>query len=301
MGGDLVLGLLVAAAAICWVAVAAPEVPAVGRWLARHVHGVLRVDRVRVDLAQADLRWMSAARWLTLRWGLSALAGVVGYLLFGLPVLGLVASLAAYHLAGLWLESRRRRVEARRQRALLDAVRFGVSVMSRAGAALQMLRSLSETGPSDARPIFRQLLADAGSDQADALIGAVSRMRERLADPLFDDIALVLMLHWRRGGKLVPALEVLAADWSEMLSLHREAKALRAGVEASVLLLTMLPFAFLFLIRLLAQPLLEPFGRPLGEVVLALCVAWMVLGYRVLQRLSDAPREERMAIKEGAL
>ena len=301
MGTELFLALLLATAAVCWAAVAAPELPAARRALVRLTCRALSVDRARVDLAQADLHWMSAATWLTLRLGASLVAGVAGYLLFGLPVLGLVAALAAYHLAGLWLESRRRRVEDRRQRALLDAIRFGVSVMSRAGVALQMLRSLAETGPSGARPIFNELLADAGSDQADALVAAVNRMRERLADALFDDLALVLMLHWRRGGKLVPALEVLVADWSETLRLHREAKALRAGVEASVLLLTVLPFAFLFLIRLLAPPLLEPFGGPLGEIVLAISVAWMVVGYRVLQRLSAAPRDERIALREDAL
>jgi hypothetical protein len=30
-------------------------------------------------------------------------------------------------------------------------------------------------------------------------------------------------------------------------------------------------------------------------------VAWMVLGYRVLQRLSEAPREERIVLDEAAL
>jgi Flp pilus assembly protein TadB len=126
-------------------------------------------------------------------------------------------------------------------------------------------------------------------------------MRARLADPLFDDLAVVLTLHWRRGGKLVPALEALASDWNETLRLQREAKALRAGVEASVLMLTAMPFVFLFLIHLIAPTLLDPLGKPAGEIVLALAVGWMVIGYRVLQRLSEAPREERVALNEAAL
>jgi len=52
-----------------------------------------------------------------------------------------------------------------------------------------------------------------------------------------DDIALALALHERRGSRLVPALETLATDWDQTLGLQREAKGLRAGVEASVLIL----------------------------------------------------------------
>src|SRR5262245_48627010 len=149
MRSEMLTVSLLAGAAACWTAVAAPELRAAwGTW-ARFVRRVLRTDRVELDLAQADLGWLSTTRWLLLRCGLAALAGLIGLSIFGLPVLGLVAALAAYHLFGLGLESRRRRMESRRQRALLDAVRFGVSVMSRAGGALQMLRSLAESGPID--------------------------------------------------------------------------------------------------------------------------------------------------------
>lgn len=298
---ELIAALALAGAAACWVALAAPEVPAARRAVGGALARALKLERVQVDLAQAELRWISPKGWLALRWGLSALAGLAGYLLFGLLVVGLVTALAAYHLLGLALESRRRRVEARRQRALLDALRFGVSVMATAGGALQMLRSLSESGPGEARPIFRELLADAGSDRVKLMLGAVERMRARLADPLFDDIALVLSLHWQRGGKLVPALEALAADWNEALRLQREAKALRAGMETSVLFLTVLPFVFLLSFHLLAPAMLNPLGKPVGEIVFALAVSWMVVGYRALQRLSEPPQEERLSLNEAAL
>jgi tight adherence protein B len=301
MGAEIVAFVALAGAAVCWVVLAAPELPPAWRWLRRVIGQALRVDRLAVDLAQADLRWFTPASWIAVRWGLAAFIGLIAYLVFGLVVLGLVAVLAAYHLIGLGLEARRRQAETRRQRALLDAMRFGVSVMSRAGGALQMLQALAQSGPIEAQPIFHELLADAGSDQAHLLLGAVERMRARLADPLFDDISIVLVLHWKQGGKLVPALEALVADWNETLRLQREAKALRAGVEASVLLLTALPFVFLLLVRFLAPALLVPLGRPLGEIVFALAVAWMVLGYRVLQRMSEAPREERIELNEAAL
>lgn len=298
---EIVAFAALAGAAVCWAVLVAPEVPTGWRWLKRSVRRLLRVDQVAVDLAQADLRWFTPATWIAVRWALATVAGLFAYLLFGLVVLGLVAALAAYHLVGLGLEALRRQAETRRQRALLDAMRFGISVMSRAGGALQMLQALSQSGPIEAQPIFRELLADAGSDKAHLLLDAVQRMRAKLADPLFDDISIVLVLHWKQGGKLVPALEALVTDWNETLRLQRDAKALRAGVEASVLLLTVLPFVFLLLMHFMAPALLVPLGRPLGEIVFALAVAWMVLGYRVMQRMSEAPREERISLNEAAL
>jgi tight adherence protein B len=301
MVAEIVAFVALAGAAVCWFVLVAPDLPFAWRWLRRSVRRALRIDRVAIDLAQAELRWFTPASWIATRWTVSVVGGLVAYLVFGLVVLGLVAALAAYHLVGLALEARRRQAESTRQRALLDAMRFGVSVMSRAGGALQMLQALSQNGPIEAQPIFRELLADAGSDKAHLLLDAVRRMRARLADPLFDDISIVLVLHWKQGGKLVPALEALVNDWNETLRLQRDAKALRAGVEASVLLLTLLPFVFLLLMHFMAPGLLVPLGKPLGEIVFAFAVAWMVLGYRVLQRLSEAPREERITLNEAAL
>src|SRR5215472_5333335 len=247
MGIDALVLIALMGAAAGWAALAAPELPEACRAVASLAGRLVRVERVRAELTQADLRWISPWRWLALRLGVAAAAGVAAWLAYGLVVVGLVAALAAYHLVALALESRRRRVEAERQRALLDAVHFGVSVISRSGSALQMVRALAEGGPVDAQPIFRELLADAGSDLPGLLVGAVQRMRARLADPLFDDVALALTLHWSRGGRLAPVLEAVAASWDETLRLQREAKALRAGMEASVALLTVLPFVFLLL------------------------------------------------------
>jgi tight adherence protein B len=174
-------------------------------------------------------------------------------------------------------------------------------VIGRAGSGFQMLEALASGGPFKAQPIFGELVADARTDEAHRLVGAVQRMRERLADPLFDDLALVLVLHWKRGGRLAPALDVLAADWEETLRLQREAKVLRAGIEATVLVLTVLPFVFLLLIHWLAPALLEPLTEPVGEVLFAAAVGWMVIGYRVLQRMTQPPREERVAMNEAAL
>jgi Flp pilus assembly protein TadB len=256
------------------------------------------VETARIALVQADLDWLAVRWWLGVRLGLSIAAGLLTFALFHLWVLAGLSILACYYLAGLALEFRRRRVQLARQRALLDAIRYGAAVMSRAGNLLQMLTALADHGPWQVRRLFRQIIDRVQGSRGDTtLTDAIQEVQRQFADPMIDDVALALVLHERQGSRLVPALEILASDWDQALALQREAKALRAGVEASVLILTILPFVFLVILESLAPALLEPFRSPLGELLFGGAVAWMVVGYRVLHQMAAPPAEERVSLR----
>ena len=299
---SLALALSLLGAAVCLAILIDPSMVQVDGRLRSTVSRLFAADRLREELAQAGLEDVSVTAWTVIRIGSAALAGLLAYVAFGVLVLGAVAFLAVYHLIGLALEARRRRAQHERERALLEAIRYGAAVMARGGNATDMLKALARSGPFQARPIFAQLVEGQGELQADfSLPASVQAMQARLAEPLFDDLALALVLHWKRGAKLVPALEAIVADWEETLRLQRDAKAMRAGVEASVLLLTFLPLVFLFLLQLLAPALLQPFREASGQILLGIAIAWMVVGYRVLQRMSEPPREERLRLRGEAL
>jgi tight adherence protein B len=297
-GPWLALALSLVGTAICLALLIDPSIVQVARRISPVLSRLLATENVREDLSQAGLENVSVIAWLVFRIGVALAAGLLTYIVFGVLVLALVAVLALYHLLGLGLEARRRRAQLERQRSLLEAIRYGAAVMARGGNATDMLRALARSGPAQARPIFTQLLEAQPGLQADfSLPASVEAMQARLAEPLFDDFALALVLHWKRGAKLVPALEAIAGDCEETLRLQREAKSMRAGVEASVLLLTFLPLVFLLVLQLLAPALLQPFRQPSGQILLGLAIAWMVLGYRVLQRMSEPPREERLRLR----
>jgi tight adherence protein B len=292
------VGLAVAFGSIA--ALAAGDVSGVARRLGRRIGGLIQPDSVRVALAQAGLESVPVPAWMSARLGLAAGAAAIAWAWFRLPVLGVIAFLVVYYLMGTGLEFRRRRFESRRQDALLEAVHHGIAVMSRAGNATSMLEALADGGPFEVRPLFTEIVAAGGSGPAgEPFVRELERIRERFADPLFDDVVLALTLHWRQGGKLVPALEAVASDWSETLRLQREAKALRSGVEASVVLLALLPFVFLITVQMLAPTLLAPFQSPVGEVVFGLAIGWMALGYGILQAMSRPPRESRLRLREA--
>jgi Flp pilus assembly protein TadB len=284
---------------ICWLALTVVSAVQARRWLARVVRRAGWVHRQGVALRQAELGWIPMWWWAGLRVAMPIMAGLLAYAFFRIAVLAALAAVAAHHLMGLLLELRRRRAEAARHSALLDAFRYGAGMMARAGNALQMVKTLSETGPYGARRVFAELVQRTVGEDAVSLSAAAQAARERLADPLFDDFALALKIHSEQGGRLVPALEALVGEWEETLRLQREAKAMRAGVEASILLLSLLPFGFLLVLQALAPGLLQPFKSVFGEVLLGGAVAWMVLGYRVLQSMSAPPGEERLQLAEA--
>ena len=295
-GVAAILGLT--GAAICLLILVEPDWAAMRSEFTRSAARRLGVERVREDLAQTGLRWLPVTTWLSLRVAASVMVGVIAYAAFGVLVLGLVGCLACYHLIGLVLEQQRRRRQLERQQALLEAVRYGAAIMARGGNASDMLRALAQSGPPLARPIFAELADRPQDDQAEfSLPNRVVSLRDRLAEPLFDDVALALILHWRRGAKLVPALDAIVQEWAESVRLQRDARVMRAAVEASVLILTILPIVFLTLVQLLAPELLQPFRSAPGQAVLGLAVLWMVLGYRVMQRMSEPPREERLRLR----
>ena len=290
-----------AAAALLLAAVAAPDLRPLGRRLRDAFRAVLQVDSARIVLAQAGLGMLPVVAWVTSRLGVSVLAGLLAWTWFGFPVLGLIGFLVVHHLLGVALDVRRRRFEERRQEALLDALGYGVALMSRAGNATKMMESLAESGPFLVRPIFARIVSAGGFGPGGSeFAAALERAREDIADPLFDDLTLALLLHSRQGGKLVPALEALIEDWSETLRLQREAKAMRAGIEASVVLLAVLPFVFLITLQMAAPGLLAPLRTPGGEFVFALAACWMAIGFAVLRRMSEPPREERIRMREVA-
>jgi len=294
----VIVGLTIAFGALA--AMAADDLTATARRLHHRIGQLIRPESVRVALAQAGLESIPVQAWISARIALALAAAAIAWEWFSLPVLALIAFLVVYHLIGTGLEFRRRGFEARRQEALLEAVRHGIAVMSRSGNATSMLEALADGGPYEVRPLFKEIaLAGGGGPVGEAFVRELERIRERIADPLFDDVVLALTLHWRQGGKLVPALEAVVSDWSETLRLQREAKALRSGVEASVLLLALLPFVFLMTLQLLAPSLLAPFRTPTGEVVFGLAIGWMALGYGILQQMSLPPRESRLRLREA--
>src|SRR5438034_10814657 len=181
----LFIGL--AGAAISWLVMTIPELRDRGHlWsrVRRRLIGVMGVETARIALVQADLDWLAVRWWLGVRLGLSSAAGVLTFGLFHLWVLAGLSILACHYLAGLALEFRRRRVQLARQRALLDAIRYGAAVMSRSGNLLQMLTALAEHGQWQVRRVFRPVVDRVQGSSGKTLTDAIQEVQRQFADPM---------------------------------------------------------------------------------------------------------------------
>src|ERR671937_15997 len=204
----LIVSLL--GAAVTWLLLMLPASNRAERseTIRQRIAKAIGTEAARVALLQADLDWLPVRWWIGIRFGVALLVGIVTFALFQLWLLAGLSVLASYHLIGAALEGRRRKMKLARHRALLDAVRYGAAVMSRAGNLLQMLIALAEHGPWQVRRLFRNIVDRVQESRGETtLADAIRGVQQRFADPMIDDIALAFILHEQHGSRLVPALE----------------------------------------------------------------------------------------------
>ena len=129
---------------------------------------------------------------------LSGLAiGVLAELTLGWPVVSVLAgAIGAAGPLAYYVDRHDRRVSLLQVgivesiEQLRDSIRAGLGVQ-------ESLAGLARTGPETLRPEFASLVRDIRLDGFEAALAA---LRERLADPLFDMVAIGLVLNDRLGG-----------------------------------------------------------------------------------------------------
>jgi tight adherence protein B len=181
---------------------------------------------------------------------------------------------------------------ARVQAALVDAlaqlrdtVRAGLSVEEGVAA-------LSRGGPPALRAEFARLAQDA---RLDGFAVGLGRMRERLADPVFDIAAVALQTNDRLGGRqVVPVLDRLAQASRGELRVQEELRAYRARTVLSARVVAAVPVVLLVAIRWINPEYLAVFDAPEGQAVLALCAGSVAVGYGAMLWTARTPGQPRV-------
>ncbi len=235
----------------------------------------------------AGLREFSAVSCVS-----AAAAGLLAQLLFGWPVVTLAVS-AAGALAPLWYfrqRAQRRRAEIAEAvgeavETLRDAVRIGLGIE-------ESLRALARTGPEALRPALQEMKRDirlAGFEEA------VERARERLAEPLFDTLAVSLLTSYRIGGRnLAQVLDGISASVRGSVQVRREVRSQQAQNVLSARVIAALPVVLILVIRATNPNYLAAFSQPAGQLILGCCLVSVALGYTVMLRQAALPGQGRM-------
>jgi tight adherence protein B len=184
----------------------------------------------------------------------------------------------------------RRRAEL--QAALADAVdalRAGV----RTGMSIEEgIAGLAHNGPEILRPVLAELTRDLRLGDFE---DAVRRAQDRLADPVFDTVAAALVMSHRVGGRNLSAvLDGLARSVRQSVQVQREVRAQQAKNVLSARIIAALPLVLVFFVRGVNPDYLEPFSSAEGQVVMALSLLSVAVGYAVMLWSTRLPGEERV-------
>lgn len=221
-----------------------------------------------------------------------AASALLSQLFFGWPVVTLAAAGAGLLLPTWYYRQRAQRRRGEIEEAvgeavetLRDAVRIGLGVE-------EALRALAVTGPQALRPVFSGVERDlrlAGFEEA------LERARERLAEPLFDTLAVALLTAYRIGGRnLAAVLDGLSASVRGSVQVRREVRANQAQNVLSARVIAALPLLLILVIRGSNPNYLAAFSQPVGQAVLACCLLSITVGYTVMLRQAALPGQERV-------
>lgn len=251
-----------------------------------------RAGYLRTLLLRADLPGLSPAAFIGLSLLLALVAGVLILALTSAAVFGLCVFLVTLCLP-LWLVKRR----ARRRTAVLrevwpDVVDHLRSAI-RAGMGLpEALMQLQYRGPEPLRPAFAQFAADYRA--SGQLHGSLTMLKQRLADPVADNIVEALRVTREVGGTdLGKLLGTLSEFLRENERTRSELEARQSWTVNAARLSVAAPWLILALMA--TQPAaVRAYNTATGGAVLLGGLAISVLAYQLMLRLGALPTERRV-------
>lgn len=263
-----------------------------GLWPA--VPGDARADagaRMRGWLAEAGFDRVPPAAFVTVVLAAAVAAG--GLALAVVPVVGVgVVAAVVVALAPVSVVSSRARRRRRQLRAAWpDLVDHLVSSV-RAGQSLgDAIAGLSELGPVELRPAFREF---AGTVRATGTLApALDDLKARLADPVADRIVETLRMAREVGGTELPSvLRALSASLRQDAAVRAEVEARQSWVVNAARLGVAAPWIVLLLLA--GRPeAAAAYNSPGGLTLLGVGFAVTVVAYRIMMTVGRLPEERR--------
>ena len=244
--------------------------------------------KFRTVLLQAGLPGVAPATFAALSLALAGVAGLLTFAVTSAVVFGLCVFVVALGVP-LWLVRRR----ARRRTAVLPDVVDHLRSAIRAGMGLpEALMQLQYRGPEPLRPAFAQFAADYRA--SGQLHGSLTLLKQRLADPVADNIVEALRVTREVGGTdLGKLLGTLSEFLRENERTRSELEARQSWTVNAARLSVAAPWLILALMA--TQPAaVQAYNTAAGAVVLLGGLVVSVVAYQLMLRLGALPEEQRV-------
>ncbi|MEU3959942.1 type II secretion system F family protein [Streptomyces buecherae] len=250
------------------------------------------------EKAKAGQRAAELARFASRRGSLAIGVGLAVLLLTRWIVAGLAAGVLVFVWDRLFGGAAEERSAMRRVEALAawtESLRDTI-----AGAV-----GLEQAIPSSARaaaPALRPHL-DALVDRLRArtpLPDALQQLADEIDDASADIIIAALILNSRlRGPGLREVLGALAKSAREEVDMRQRVMAQRASTRRSVQIVVGVSIAFVLGLSIFNRDFVEPYGTPVGQLVLACVCALFAMGFWWLRKLSSIDTPDRFLTRDA--
>ena len=250
-----------------------------------------RPSRLTELLAGAGFAHLPPAMLSVACLGLAVVAAAAVWLATGVPVIALVAALAAGALPVVWLRGRSRSLRRARRMLWLDVCDLLIASV-RAGLSLpDAVATLATSAPAAVRPAFAAYASDlAASGHFDT---SILRVKATLADPVADRIVETLRMAREVGGtELVPVLRSLSSGVRADATVRAEAEARQSWVRGAAVLGVVAPWVVMILLAIRPEGA-RAYSSPEGVVLIVVSAAVSVVAFRLMLRLGRLPEPRR--------
>lgn len=249
-------------------------------------------DESAVQQAAALTQIVSRRTQIAVACGLGI--GLITFLLTGLAMVGLLASVAGSFLP-LVIARRNEQREAHRRREAWPDVIDGLVSAVRAGMSLpEAVAAVGDRGPAVVRPVFEQFAADY---RATGRFGeSLNRMRDTLQDPVADRIVEALLAARDVGGSdLGRMLRTLSDFVRQDVRLRGEAEARRSWTVNGARLAIAAPWIVLLLLSTRPDAA-AAYQTPAGMIVILGCAGACTVAYALMSKIGRLPDEQRVLL-----
>lgn len=161
-----------------------------------------------------------------------------------------------------------------------------------------MLTATANSAPGPIRPEVQHM---ARRLEYEPLEVALDGLAEELSHPIGDLVVTALRLAASAGSKRVRlVLDDLAISAHQEAGMHRRVDVARQRPRTSMQLVAVIGGLFIAGLMLFARTYLAPYSSPLGQVVLAIVVAYWAAGFWWMARMGRLTETERFLARAGA-
>ena len=247
------------------------------------------------SLRHAGLEGVSVRSFILTSIASGLVAAVAAQVILGWPAVSVAAAVLGTLAPLSYFGPRRERRRAAVQVGLVEATAQLRAAIQGGLSVQQALVELAHTAPDALRPDLARLVLDL---RLKGLVPALVDLRDRLADPLADQLVAALILNDRVGGRQVgPVLDRLAQATRASLAVVEEAKARQSQAVISARVVALVPAVALVGLRVIAPSFMSVYDEPLGQTVLVGCVLWVLIGYGAMRWLGRLPETPRVLVR----